>query len=203
MTYQTPEPITRLNLENTYRTARELVRMMQDGLMTADLPYQRGDVWTQQQRIELIRSFLSGTPIPSIIINDRYCYAWTQANGGVGEAPGYAVIDGKQRLETARMWFAGELAVPASWFPAEDVTGTLGTTDGPYVRYANLVKPAQADFAMAKALFPFAAAKVGTLAEEAAIYLRVNGSGTAQTQDDMDRAASVAAIAAPREPREG
>ena len=193
MTYQTNSPIERLHLENTYRSARELVRMMRDGLMTADLPYQRGTVWSTGQRIELIHSFLSGTPVPSIIINDRYTATWAEANGTpVVEGPGYAVIDGKQRLETARMWYDGDLAVPASWFPDGDVLVTEDTDDGPYTRYSGLSRPAQTDFAMQKALFPFAAAKVATIRDEAAIYLRVNGSGTPQSGADIARAAGIA-----------
>lgn len=189
---QTGAPIERLRLENTYRSARELVNMMRDGLMTTDLPYQRGSVWTLDQRIALIRSWLSGTPIPSIIINDRWNAEWQQANGPVGDDPGYAVIDGKQRLQTAVMWFGGALAVPASWFDSETVEVTEDTGDGPYVRYAGLSGAEQTSFALAVALFPFAAAKVGTLAAEAEIYLRVNGGGTAQAASDLDRAAHIA-----------
>jgi hypothetical protein len=193
MTRQTSAPIERLHLENTYRSARELIRMMDDGLMTADLPYQRGDVWAADQRIALIRSWLSGTPIPSIIINDRYTGTWADANGAMPvDEPGYAVIDGRQRLETARLWYAGKFAVPASWFLAEDVEVSEDTDDGPYVRYNGLTAPAQRDFAMNKALFPFAAAKVGTVRDEAEIYLRVNGAGTPQTDEDMERAAGIA-----------
>ncbi len=71
MTLQTAAPIERLGLEDSYRSSRELVRMIHDGVMTVDTPYQRGSVWTLRQRIELIFSLLSGTPIPSIIANDR------------------------------------------------------------------------------------------------------------------------------------
>ena len=191
MTRQTEQPIERLHLENTYRPARELVNLMRDGLMTTDLPYQRGDVWTLGQRIDLIRSWLSGTPIPSIIINDRYTNSWTVLNGAVVDEPGYAVIDGKQRLETARMWYDSELAVPASWFKASEVLITEDTGDGPYVRYSGLSTAQQYRLSNV-ALFPFAAAKVATIEEEAAIYGRVNGGGTPQTADDMAHAARIA-----------
>jgi len=192
MTRQTTAPIERLRLENTYRSARELVNLMRDGLMTSDLPYQRGDVWTLSQRMELVRSWLSGTPIPSIIINDRWNHDWATANGPVGDEPGYAVIDGRQRLETARMWYDGELSVPASWFPPAEVLNFEETDDGEYVRYSDLSKAEQTSFALTVGLFPFAAAKVGTLAEEAAIYGRVNGGGTSQSAEDMKRASQIA-----------
>ena len=194
MTRQTARPIERLSLENTYRGARELVRMMRDGLMTADLPYQRDDVWTHDQRIALIRSWLDGTPIPSIIVNDRYTGRWAAANGSpVVEGPGIAVIDGKQRLETARMWFDSEFAVPASWFDPAEVAATEDTEDGPYVRYSGLTRAEQTSFALVGALLPFATAKVTTVEAEAEIYLRVNGGGTPQAAADMDRAERIAA----------
>jgi hypothetical protein len=192
-TRQTAAPIRRLNLDVTYRGARELVRMMRDGLMTADLPYQRGHTWTLDQQVELVRSWLSGTPIPSIIVNDRGNPSWAAQNGwpAVSE-PVYAVIDGKQRLTAAAAWFGGDFAVPASWFSAEDVLLTEVTGDGPYVRFAGLSKSAQTALAVGTSTFSFAAAKVATIADEAAIYLRVNGGGTPQTRDDMKRAAGVA-----------
>lgn len=47
MTLQTAAPIEHLNLKITYPSARELVRLVSDGLMTVDPPYQRGSVWTR------------------------------------------------------------------------------------------------------------------------------------------------------------
>jgi Protein of unknown function DUF262 len=191
VTRQTERPVERLHLHTTYQSARELVRQIQDSLLTADLPYQRGNVWTEDQRINLILSWLDGTPIPSLILNDRYTPAWQAASGPVRAGPGVAVIDGKQRLETAAMWFAGDLAVPASWFPQEDITSPTGTDDGWYVRYPDLAKAARADFALQKALLPVSTAKVATIAAEAQIYLRVNGAGTPQTAAELRRAAGI------------
>jgi hypothetical protein len=191
MTLQTAAPIERLGLEDSYRSSRELVRMIHDGLMTVDTPYQRGSVWTLRQRIELIRSLLSGTPVPSIIANDRATPAWPHTPDGPAGGYYYAVIDGKQRLETMIAWYASELAVPASWFPPEDATETEDTEDGPYVRFAGLTPEARRAFPT-KALLPFAVAKVGSIEAEAEIYGRVNGGGTPQTAEDMARAAAIA-----------
>jgi hypothetical protein len=41
------------------------------GCLSLDAPYQRGDVWTVQQRQLFIRSLAWGFPFPSIITNDR------------------------------------------------------------------------------------------------------------------------------------
>jgi hypothetical protein len=197
MTLQTAAPIEHLSLKTTYPSARELVRLVSDGLMTADPPYQRGRAWEPGQRVALIESWLSGTPIPAVIVNDRDSPGWYQANGGsLADGPCYAVIDGKQRIETAAAWFAGRLAVPASWFRRGDVTQTEDTGDGPYVRYPWLSRGARTQFAIDTAHLPQATAKVATIEDEARIYLRVNGAGTPQTAEDLARAAGIAANAA-------
>jgi hypothetical protein len=192
MTRQTSAPIDRLSLSSTNRLASELARFYTDGRLTADLPYQRGSVWTLDQRIALVKSWLSGTPIPSVIINDRMSIAWTERHGEIREGRAlWAVIDGKQRIETAAMWFAGMFAVPASWFDPDRVEATEDTDDGPYVRFAGLTETGRRLFEN-RAMLPAATASVGSVEEEAEIYLRVNGGGTAQAAEDMDRAAQIA-----------
>jgi Protein of unknown function DUF262 len=193
-TRQTGKPLERMRLSDSYRSARELVRMLEDGLLTVDLPYQRGPVWTEDQRIALIKSWLTGTPIASIIINDRCNSAWYAKHShrpGI-DGPVYAVIDGKQRLLTAAAWFAGELAVPASWFPAMEIVTMVTTEDGLYVTYAGLTPGMQRVLGIAEMLLPVAEAKVGSVHAEAEIYLRVNGGGTPQTAADMARATEIA-----------
>lgn len=191
MTRQTPTPLTEYSLSDTFRTARELVNFLSEGYMTYDLPYQRGSVWTLDQRIGLVQSWLRGLPIPSIVVNNR----------GYQKETIYAVIDGKQRLITARMWFHSEFAVPASWFDPEFVESPFLIESSPdaeaygdtglYVRYCDLSVVGQRLLAQ-RAKFPFAEANVGSVREEAALYLLLNGGGTAQTDDDMARAARVA-----------
>lgn len=96
----------------------------------------------------------------------------------------------RQRMTAVRMFMDGGLAVPASWFPADRVEATEGTGDGPYVRYPGLTRTAQRFFENTPA--PVAEAHVKTIAEEAGIYLRVNGSGTPQTTEDITRVTGVA-----------
>lgn len=192
MTLQTTQPLEHLNLNVSDREAAGLARELADGLMTVDLPYQRGPVWTAIQRIELVKSWMTGTSIPAIIRNDRDNPQWENNNGPVtGDEPFYAVIDGKQRLLTANAWFSGGYMVPASWFQPEYLSMTHETSDGPYVRYTGLTAAGRRIFAR-NAHFPVATAKVGSIEAEAAIYLRVNGGGTPQTDADMTRAAAIA-----------
>lgn len=196
MTRQTAQPLEHNSLSATYRSARELVNTYYRELgMDLEPPYQRGDVWTDDQRIALIRSWLTGVPTGVVILSDRSTYAWKQAHGGVspldsGE-PMYAVIDGKQRITTAIKWYSGELAVPASWLAPEWVETTEDTEDGPYVRYTGLTVIGQRKVARIADL-QVAEAQPTTLEEEAAIYLLVNGGGTPQTADDMANAAGMA-----------
>lgn len=198
MTYQTDAPIQHHSLGATNRFADFYVRAVQEGLMLLDAPYQRGDVWTVEQRMGLVRSWLMGVPIPVVIINDRMSPFWEGKplfdRHGEPERDGYAysVIDGKQRIQTAIMWLGGELAVPASWFPAEHVETTEDTDDGPYVRFTGLTAVGRR-FADSRCVLPCAEGKLPTVEHEAEVYGLVNGAGTPQTGEDMARAAAVAA----------
>jgi hypothetical protein len=196
-TRQTATPLDHIGLNVTNRSAREVARMVLDGYLTLDAPYQRGSVWTEDQRIGLIRSWLSGIPIPTILVNDRGTWRWQEQNDGEDvRASGYvyAAIDGKQRIETAIAWFGDDLAVPRSWFPAEDVEFSEDTEDGPYVRYTGLTGPAQRHMAFSAHL-PLGEAKLSSIQAEAEVYLLVNGGGTPQTEADMSNAARVARAA--------
>lgn len=175
------------SLSITAREAYGLLGYETEGLLTLDPPYQRGDVWTTEQRVGLIRSLLMGIPVPALIINERYRLFDRVTEDYTG--PIYAVIDGKQRLTTLRLWFAGELAVPACWF-TEEVAGHAATTDA-LVTIHDLT-PSGRIFTKRKFLLPVAEAKLQTLAEEAQVYGLVNGAGTPQTAQDLERAAAVA-----------
>lgn len=193
MTFQTDAPLEHRSLSATNRFVEFFVRNVERGYMLLDPPYQRGDVWTAEQRMGLIRSWMQGVPIPAVIINDRISPAWFRANPQDRNDPpyAYAVIDGRQRIQTAIDWFAGTLAVPASWFPAEHVETTQDTDDGPYVLYTGLTKTGQR-FAENRCVLPCAEGKVATVEQEAEIFLLVNGAGTPQTPTDLARAARVA-----------
>lgn len=193
MTRQTNAPIQSFESQSSARSAREIARIFEEDDGDLSPEYQRGSVWNEDQRINLVRSWLMEVPIPSIIINDRLFGPWP--NGGPDGTPmggySYAVIDGKQRIETAMAWFSGNLAVPASWFPAEVVEETTDTNDGPYVYYTGLTRPERRHQALRFQL-PTVEARVSTVKEEANLYLLVNGEGTPQTSDSMANAARVA-----------
>lgn len=188
MTRQTPAPLDRLGLSATNRRASELARMVTDGLLNLNPPYQRDDVWSDDQRIGLVRSWLIGLPIPAVILNDRLSTFWDGPNDY--DNP-YVCVDGKQRITTAVKWYADGFGVPASWWPAKDVLAPYDTDDGPYVRFSGLSVPAQRHM-QHDALLATVEGKLPSQRVEAEVYMLVNGEGTPQTADDMNRAARIA-----------
>lgn len=188
-TRQSAAPLTVTPSTITRRSAREVARLAEDGDLDLAPAYQRGDVWTQDQRIALVKSFIEGVPVPSLYLNDRFAVA----RGAGLDLPdvAYAVIDGRQRLTTLIAWFAGALAVPASWFRAEVVDSTVETEDGRYVTYLGLARSERTaqgtDWSIA-----VCEARVASIQQEAALYLQVNGGGTAQADQDLLNASLVA-----------
>ncbi len=89
------------------------------------------------------------------------------------------------------MFVEDQLAVPASWFPAERVETTEDTEDGPYVRWSGMSLPQRRFFE--RLALPLAMGQLTSVKAEAEVYLRVNGSGTPQSDEDLARAARVAA----------
>lgn len=187
---QTEMPLSRIRATATHRQLSELVHMVQRGDMTLNAPYQRGSVWTLGQRVGLIRSILLGIPIPAVVINDRGSVDWAEGSIQLDE-PFWAVIDGKQRIETMLAWFSGEFAVPASWFDPEYIAETMPTGDGPYVCFPCLTRIGQRVFSN-HATIAVVEGKLTTVREEAEVFCLVNGEGTPMTTVDMCRAAAVA-----------
>lgn len=183
MTEQTTEPLKRMSGSPTHRPVEFFVHKLSKGRLVVDANYQRGAVWTPGQRRGLIRSFIQNIPIPAIIINNRLSAGWHSEVD-------YAVIDGRQRVETMAMWFASAFPIPASWKP-EWVARTTDTDDGPYVTFDQLTGRGQRFFDN-DCGFACVEATVKTLAEEAEIFELVNGGGTPQTDTDMARARRVA-----------
>ena len=197
MTLQTSEPLREWRLSATNRAAHDLVTTMLDQI-DMQPPYQRGAVWTTDQRVALIRSWIMSIPVPAVILNNRDNDEWTASEGSIyadghreNFRPTWAVVDGKQRLETAVLWFTDVLYVPASWFPPERIQHVQHTADGPYVNYAGLTEVGRR-FVGRSFQLPMMEAKLPDLRSEAELYLLINGGGTPHSGDDMTRAMQVA-----------
>lgn len=191
----TTAPFGHQTLTPSNRMATETVRNVNDGTTIVDPPYQRGDVWSDDQRRLLIASALRGLPIPAIIVNDRGTPNWAKNNGGYPDRGLglYAIVDGKQRVETFRQFFDSELAVPASWFNPEDIEASIIGADGTeWITFDGLTKRSQRRCENHFNI-PTITAQAATVEEEAELYLTVNGAGVAQSDDDLANAARVAA----------
>lgn len=187
MTRHTNKPIKHLSLTPTNRMAVDIYHHVKKGRIVLDPPYQRGSVWTADQRLDLMFSYLSGYPIGAAIFNDRMRGAW--ARGG-DFTVSYAVIDGRQRIETIVAWFDGDLAIPASWLPADFIRVSRSTADGPYVTIRDLTELGDL-YVESRMPLPVVTTHVDTLTAEAKIYRLVNAGGTAHTPEDLTRAARV------------
>lgn len=191
----TTSPFEHQTLSPSNRMSTEMIRNVKDGTTITDPPYQRGDVWADDQRRLLIASALRGLPIPAIIVNDRGTPNWAANNGGYpnfGQGL-YAVVDGKQRVETFRQFFDSELAVPASWFNPEDIEASTTGADGTeWVTFDGLTLRSRRRCEN-RFNIPTITAQAATVEEEAQLYLTVNGAGVAQSDADLANAARVAA----------
>jgi hypothetical protein len=181
-------PLVNRNMQPTARNLRDLINFWRDGQINMTPPYQRGDVWTIEQRVALIKSLMLGIPVASLVLNMRDNHDW-KANEGDPGAAAYAVIDGKQRLTTVRMFFDGDLAVPVDWFDPRWIRRTVrGVSD---VYWGDFEKPAQRYMGQSF-IVPVAEARLGSLAEEAEVYSLINSAGTAHTGAELAAARRIA-----------
>lgn len=59
------------SIQATARSMRDLVRHVEDGGLELNPPYQRGDVWTTEQRMNLVKSLLLGIPVAIAQLTDE------------------------------------------------------------------------------------------------------------------------------------
>lgn len=189
MTRQTAAPLTHLWTSSSDRYVEDHTNGIRRGTIVLDPPYQRGSVWTTDQRIALMRSWLMGVPVAAITLNNRMGREWHAGDPHARTA--YAVVDGRQRLETALAWEDGTLAVPASWPPPDWIDTTQDTDDGPYVRSSGLTEAGRRRVHSQMTL-PCVVARLPDAEAEAELYLLVNGAGTPQSATDLANAARIA-----------
>lgn len=192
-TRQTAEPVEPANLTPSAREAAEMDHLVAKRQIVLAPPYQRGSVWTESQRMSLVFSWLRGLPTGVLILSNRDTPGWAAAHGDVHltGAPAWAVVDGQQRLLAARRGFrtSSRYRLPGS---QDQLTETEPTADGPYVRHCGLTRPGRLK-TRRRAVFQVSEFKTAAaIADEAAMYVLVNGGGTLQTSRDMQRARSIA-----------
>jgi hypothetical protein len=180
-----------LSLDNSVYTAEHFELLQQESTRETDAhigllldpPYQRASVWTTEQRTLLMRSLLCGLPVPSVVINDRSRVEFSHSEGRPDER--YAVVDGRQRIETLLHWVGGNLPLPASWFDPDYVERTFDAVDGQAMVNVQCLTTPGRRLVGHRLRLPTATAQVATIEEEAAIYLLLNAGGVAHTEDDL------------------
>lgn len=152
-------------------TTSEWASMVNEGDLILDAPYQRDSVWSTEQQVELVKSIITGVPVPGIVLNDRE---------GV-----YVAVGGRQRLEAVAKWHNGELAVPADWFHHNELTESAQwrTT----VTIDDLTKATRTTLRLEMVL----AAHIARIPaeEEPALFLTLNTAGVPQTAETLGNAA--------------
>lgn len=103
--------IERLSFDATNRPINFITHLVAEDDIDLSPAYQRGSVWTDAQRLALVRSLLEGVPIGIIFLNRREI------------TEPYRVVDGKQRIEALRDFLDGSLRIPADWFDALRIEG--------------------------------------------------------------------------------
>lgn len=180
-----------------------------DEVLDLDAPYQRGSVWTLDQRRALIKSLYMGLPVGSIISS-----VLPYREGGAH----VRIVDGKQRIETIRAFVTDGFSIPYAWLREEDREDMeFGPSENPLLAEDAMVLYSQCsqrfrrgvdNWKMPALEFSGELEWQGRTADgdpiwrrrswdeilqaEAQIYLLINGGGTAQTDEDMARATSVA-----------
>jgi Protein of unknown function DUF262 len=79
------------------------------GVLDLEPDYQRGHVWTLEQRVRYVESLIRGQAPNTLMFN---CPGWGRSEA-TGDIPRYTFqcIDGLQRMTTVRMFMRGEFTV--------------------------------------------------------------------------------------------
>lgn len=157
------------------RQAEDMTAM--GGLMELEPDFQRGHVWTQEQRVRYVESFIRGQAPNLIMFN---CPGWSRGKEK-GDIPShhFQCIDGLQRLTTLRMFMKGELTV-FDGLTAASLTGT------PFDPKRMRIRVGVYEFCSRAELLQF--------------YLDLNAGGTVHAQEELERVRGLLNKASPADP---
>ena len=145
--------------------------------------FQRGHTWTLAQRVAYIEHVLLGGEVGKAILVGQTLGPGgrdvvNRADGSI-YVPNYTLVDGKQRMESVRMFLRGEFRV----FP-----GIGRRTDG--YRWQDLGRSLTRSLGAA---FEWRRVVLPTRAAICKLYLKLNAGGTPHTPEELDRARELAA----------
>lgn len=153
-----------------------LAREMSAGL-DLDPDFQRGHVWTMAQRVAWVEYVLTGGEIGKTLLVAHIGKRAHDANAA-GKINGYCLVDGKQRLTTARMLLRGDLRV----FPrAECPEGYTWSEIDDGVKRLYIGR------------FQWRLVVVDSRADLLRLYLRLNAGGTPHAPEEIARVSAMLA----------
>lgn len=167
-TEQTNAPLERMHASTGQESIFQISQASTELILNA--PFQRGSVWGERRQRNLVRSMLLGIPTGTIFVNERPDFT-------------DALVDGKQRVEAIRAFLSSVLAVPASWFPSEDIETTEETTDGPFVRFSGLTDRGRGRFNRCGVVIQ--RTQLPTIEEEEDLFDLINFGGVPQGESDL------------------
>lgn len=94
---------SKVQLDPRNLSGDEIRAMIEDGRLDLDPWFQRDEVWNNDQKIKLVDSFLSKTPIPAIYLEKYYI-----DDDGFEY---FRVVDGKQRISALQSFIEGDFAI--------------------------------------------------------------------------------------------
>lgn len=179
MTYQQRGILRTYQVNNTNMTVDFFALREDNGVSKFDMdqPYQRGLVWGQRRKVNLIKSMLMGVPIPAIVLNDRFHAGFKHPGYDQNRNWAYAIVDGKQRISAILGFMNNEFMAPAQWWDKDSKNKGL-------LWWAELSKPNQRFFRNTP--LPVANGQFTTLAQEEELFNLINFGGLAKGEVDDD-----------------
>jgi len=184
-----------LHFEISTKTINDLVNLHKNKQLNLSPGFQRRSVWTDRDRSKLIESILSDYPLPAIFLYKR------DENNGIV----YDVIDGKQRLESI-FWFMREIRLLSKGrmqlsqgfkmqLPKDIVAEIDGSTKKTIpsksltrlVEWKTIQKIGRAPAMMSYKL-PIIEVKGDDLSDIIGIFVRINSTGKALTEQEKRHA---------------
>lgn len=173
-----PLPNPRYTIDASFRyIEHQLNGYEQDwGGLNLEPDFQRGHVWTHEQRVAFIEGIFRGTVGESQRIIQFNVPHWDDENHG-GDLPNeIQIVDGLQRLTTVRMFMAGEIAIFGG-LKASDLDGSKYAVNRPSYR------------------LQFAIHNFANRADLLRYYLGINSGGTPHSTSEIERVKGLLAAA--------
>lgn len=146
-----------------------LSRMVADGEIDFDPPYQRGHVWTEDQQKNFVGFLIEGGRAPEVFVRELPVTEDTKP-------PFYEVVDGKQRMTAMIRWWNGEIPARLSeeWDSQEIWVSDLDLVELRCIKIGGMNTSVQFLVDV-------------TDAQVMRFHLRLNRGGTVHTDEEIER----------------